>query len=442
MSSARTGVVSRLDEGPDPRRNYALHLLGGGALFVALQFGSMRLVIPWIDGHLGVPYILVALVVPLLQFGLIVAQLGVAPLISRAAQRRRPVVGLGLVLVAALLAIIGIALSLPPVLAGVALLFCVLCFAISHGAFNVGYDDLLAKTIAEASRGRLVAHRAALGGALTLLVSLAVLIFLPEAQTNQVMLLWLAVAGWIGVVLAYARLSEPPSQPIRKPITLTELSRGFRLIATHPWFRRLLTGRALLLSVELAIPFYAIHAATLHDPTAQNLTVFVVASGIGVISSGLLWAGMSNSARMAGGAQCALIAGALTFLIDAVEDWQIPYFHALVFTLLTLGEQGTIQGETTYMVDHAPAEDRPTLIATGNALMWTLAIGIALLLGAAGHLHDIRTPLVVLMAFNAAAMIYVLTALSLAGPVLGSRLGNMLQTTMQKFFPRRSSLEE
>jgi hypothetical protein len=409
MSPAPRRAVSRVEpERAAQGRNYALHLLGGGALFVALQFGSMRLVIPWIDGHLGVPYILVALVVPLIQF---VAQLGVAPLISRAAQRRRPVVGLGLVLVAALLAIIGIAVSLPPVLAGVALLFCVLCFAISHGAFNVGYDDLLAKNLAEASRGRLVAHRAALGGALTLLVSLAVLTLLPEAQSNQVLLLWLAVAGWIGVVLAYSRLSEPPSQPIRKPITLTELSRGFRLIARHPWFRRLLTGRALLLSVELAIPFYAIHAATVHDPTAQNLTVFVVASGIGVISSGLLWAGMSNSARMVGGAQCALIAGALTLFIDAVEDWQIPYFHALVFTLLTLGEQGTIQGETTYMVDHAPAEDRPTQIATGNALMWTLAIGIALLLGAAGHLHDIRTPLVALMAFNAAAIIYVLTAL-------------------------------
>ena len=139
--------------------------------------------------------------------------------------------------------------------------------------------------------------------------------------------------------------------------------------------------------------------------------MFVVATGIGVILSGFLWAGMSNSARMLGGAQCALIAGALTFVIDAVEGWRIPYFHALVFTLLTLGEQGTIQGETTYMVDRAPAEDRPTLIATGNALMWTLAIGVALLLGAAGHLNDIRTPLVLLMAFNAVAMIYVMTAL-------------------------------
>ena len=88
MSPALTKAVLRLDEGLDQRRNYALHLLGGGALFVALQFGSMRLVIPWIDGHLGVPYFLVALVVPLVQFGLIVAQLGVAPLISRVARRR------------------------------------------------------------------------------------------------------------------------------------------------------------------------------------------------------------------------------------------------------------------------------------------------------------------------------------------------------------------
>ncbi len=401
----------RAVEGPGQRRNYALHLLGGGALFIALQFGSMRLVVPWIDGHLGVPYILVALVVPLVQFGLIVAQLGVAPLISRVARRRRPVVGLGLVLMVALLAIIGVAVSLPPVLAGVALLWCVLCFAISHGAFNVGYDDLLAKTIAESSRGPLVAHRAALGGALTLLVSLAVLIFLPRVQSNEVMLMWLAVGGWLAVVLAYAGLDEPPSHPVRMPITLAELSRGFRLIGENPWLRRLLIGRALLLSVELAIPFYAIHAATLHDPTVQNLTVFVVASGIGVILSGFLWAGMSNSARMVGGALCALVAGALTFVIDAVEDWQIPYFHALVFTLLTLGEQGSIQGQTTYMIDHAQAADRPVLIATGNALTWTLAIGVALLLGAAGHLHDIRTPLALLMAFNVAAMLYVMTTL-------------------------------
>ena len=394
----------------DDRRNYTLHLLGGGFLFVGLQFGNMRLVVPWIDTQLGVAYLLVALIVPVLQFSLILAQLGGAPLVSRFALRKRPVVGLVLVLVVALLAIIGAAASLPPTLAGLALLWCVLCFGVGHGAFNVGYDDLLAKTIPEARRGRLVAHRAALGGALTLAVSLAVLVYLPAVEGNQVLLLWLAVAGWIGVAVAYGGLDEPASPPVRKPFSFAELSRGFGLVRTYPWFRRLLIGRALLLSAELALPFYAIHAATMYDATAQNPTVFVLASSIGVVTSGLLWANSTNRVRMATGALFALLAGALTLVIDAIEHWQIAYFHAFAFVLLTLAEQGSVQGQITYMMDHAPAADRPTLIATANAAMRTLAIGVALALGAAGHLHDIRTPLVVLMAFNAAAALYALRA--------------------------------
>jgi MFS family permease len=225
------------------------------------------------------------------------------------------------------------------------------------------------------------------------------------------MLLWLAVAGWIGVVLAYGALREAPSEPIRRPITLAELRRGFGLIGTYPWLRRSLIGNTLLLSVTLATPFYAIHAATLHDPTAQNLTVFVVATGIGLIASGALWAAWSDRARMIGGALMALLAGALCLIVDAVEHWQIPYFHAFVFVLLTLGEQGVIQGQITFMADHAPPDDRPVLIGTTNAAMWTLGIGVALVMGAAGHLHHILTPLVVLMAFNAAAALYVLLAL-------------------------------
>jgi MFS family permease len=395
----------------DQRWNYALHLLGGGFLFVALQFGNTRLVVPWIAHHLGVAYFVVALLVPALQLGLIGAQLGVSPLISRFALRKRPVAGFGLGLAAALLVIVGAAVGLPPALAGVVLPLCVIGFGASHGAFNVGYADLLAKTVAPPHRGSLVAYRAALGGGLTLLLSLGVLTLLPQVAGNQVMLLWLAVAGWIGVVLAYGALREVPSMPINRPITLAELRRGFGLIGAHPWLRRLLIGNALLLSVTLAIPFYAIHAATLHDPSAQNLTVFVVATGVGLISSGVLWAAWSDRGRMAGGALLALLAGALSLAVDVVEQWHVAYFHSFVFVLLTLGEQGVIQGQITYLADHAPPDDRPTMVGTTNAVMWTLGIGVALVLGAVGHLHHILTPLVLLMACNAAAALYVLLAL-------------------------------
>src|SRR3954451_986474 len=90
----------------DQRWNYALHLLGGGFLFIALQFGNTRLVVPWVGHHLGVAYFIVALIVPALQVGLICAQLGISPLIPRFPLRKRPVAWFGLGLATALLVII------------------------------------------------------------------------------------------------------------------------------------------------------------------------------------------------------------------------------------------------------------------------------------------------------------------------------------------------
>jgi hypothetical protein len=41
-----------------------------------------------------------------------------------------------------------------------------------------------------------------------------------------------------------------------------------------------------------------------------------------------------------------------------------------------------------------------------NALLACAGIVVALIIGAAGHLHDIRTPLVLLILCNAAAALY------------------------------------
>jgi MFS family permease len=399
-------------------RNYTFNLIGGGLLFVALQFGNMRLVVPWIDAQLGVAYILVALVVPVSQFGLIVAQLGIAPLIPRVAVRRKVVVWLSLVLALAVLVVFTAVTGLAPQAAALLLLVCALAYGVAHGAFNIAYEDLLAKTIPAARRATLVANRATLGGILTLLISAIVLIFVPEDEDNQARLLWLAVIGWLGVAAAYAGLNEPPSAPIHRRFSPDEFTRGYRLIGIYPWFQRVLIAQTLLLSVELAIPFYAIHAAALHDPSAQNLSVFVVATGIGVISSGLLWASFSAEARMAVGALLALLAGALTLVVEGFDLLGTPYFHAFVFALLTVGEQGAIQGHMVFMTNHAPAEDRPALIATSYATMRILGVGVALLLGAAGHLQDIRAPLVLLIIFNAAAALYVMTNLRPSGPMV------------------------
>lgn len=397
---------------PGARRNYLGHLIGGGFLFVALQFGSTRMVVPWIGVHLGVAYFLVAALLPVTQFGQISGQLGSAPLLVRTRRRKKVVVATGLML-AITLAVVFLATNNTPApqVAAVVMLVCMLVFGASHGAFNVGYEDLLAKTIVPERRGRLIADRAALGGAATLLLALVVL-RLPEVKGNHDDVLWFAVAGWLGVILAYVALREPDSDPLKEPITWREALRGLGLIAVYPWYRRLLIASLLLLSVELAIPFYSIHAATLNDPTAQNVTLFVLASSAGVLVGGLLWARCSVRLRIVAGALLTATAGALTFVVEGLEHRQVPYFYAFLFVVLTLGEQGAIQGRMTDLVNHAPDEDRPILVATSNTSFWAVGIGVAALLATAGQLHDIRTPLVILIALNVAAALYVALALA------------------------------
>ena len=139
--------------------------------------------------------------------------------------------------------------------------------------------------------------RAGLGGALTLLVSFAVV-----GSCRVLRATICCCCGWpspaaIGVVFAYAGLSQPPSASRRKPITLAELSHGSRLIGSDRWFRCLLIGRRCSSSVELAIcstrstpPRCTIRGAESHRVRRGD--------GIGMILSGFLSAGMSNSARM------------------------------------------------------------------------------------------------------------------------------------------------
>jgi peptidoglycan/LPS O-acetylase OafA/YrhL len=136
--------------GPDDRGNYVAHLIGGGFLFIALQFGSTRLVVPWIGVHLGVAYFFVAAILPVTQFGVISGQLGSAPLLVRTRRRKKAVAATGSMLAIALAVVFLATNDTPaPQAAAVVMLVCMLAFGLCQGGFNVGYDDLLAKTIVD-----------------------------------------------------------------------------------------------------------------------------------------------------------------------------------------------------------------------------------------------------------------------------------------------------
>jgi MFS family permease len=392
------------------RWNFTLHILGGGALIMALQYGNVRLVLPWISQHMAVPYILIALLMPLYEFGLVVSQLLIAPHVDRVALRKHLVCGISLLLAGLFALVFVAAATLTPAIAAIAFLAASVVLGLSLGVYNVGSADLLAKTVSGRVRGRAVARQASLAGILILAITFALWTFAPRLANDHLLLLWLAVGAWIGVASAYGVVQELPSAPAPRRTTIAELRHGFAMVARHPWYKRFLIWRVLLLSVELALPFYAIHAASLHGATAQNLSVFVVAISLGLLVSGPLWGRLADRhTALAGmlGSGIAALAGALVLIADQVGDPSFPFYHAMLFFPLALAREGVTVVRSRRLSVMAPPHDRPAMVAYASALLSCLSIVVALLIGAVGHLHDIRTPLVILILLNIAAALYV-----------------------------------
>ncbi|MEM7021674.1 MAG: MFS transporter [Pseudomonadota bacterium] len=391
------------------RRNFWLQVLGGGGAFIAWRYSSPQLVLPWIGHHLSLAYILIALIFPLFEFGVVIAKLLITPRVMRFAVRKRSVTATGLSLAGAVALVYAATARFSPSIAAVALLSCALMIGIVGGVQSVARSDLRAKTVARPVRGKVMAQGTALGGALTLVVSFVIWALLPDVAGNHIILLWLAVGCWLGFAGAHYALLERPSEPVAEQTAWDQIRSGASLIVEYPWFRRLLIWRALLLSVVLAVPFYAIHAATLNGASAQHLSAFVVATSVGMLLSGPVWGRIldrSTALVGAAGSILAAAAGLFILLLDHFGDPAAPFAHAFIFIPLTLARAGVVQARTRMISVMAPPEHRPAMVAISSAALTVVGIIFALILGAAGHLHDIRTPLVILIVLNVAAAVY------------------------------------
>jgi hypothetical protein len=346
---------------------------------------------------------------PLVEAGYVTAQLSLAARIEHLPLRKH-----GLIVCALLLTVvfglIYVATRVSPALAAIALLAFAILFGLAYGAFMLNCSDLIGKTVPGQLHGHLLARGAALGGMVTLAAIFAVGLTMPRLAGNHLFLLWLAAGAWLGASVVYAGVVEQPSAPPSQDAKAPRLRDSWQLIAQLPWFRRFLVQRLLLLSVEFGVTFYAIHAATLHGATARSLSAFVVAMSLGMVLAGPVWGRLidrHNALALILASLLAALSGVLVLVMDALGMPGGPFVHGLLFLPLSLAAEGSYEGRTRMLLARATPQDRPALLALSSALLAVAAVGSALVLGLAGHLHDIRTPLVILIGLNLASALYV-----------------------------------
>lgn len=390
----------------DVPRNYVYNVANGASTKLAEQLAGPNLVLPWVLSMLGTPAVIIGLLMPAKQVGSLAPQLAVSGQIRRLARRQWAWVGAGITQAAMLLLIALAVVTLGPVSGGLTVLLCFTVFSIASGVGSVAFQDVTGKTIPKGRRGRMLANRAAIGGSLTLLAGLALHYgFGAEAGVGVYAGLIAASAGlWLLGAAFFALMDETPGATEGGRNPLQELKNGFVISARYPGYRGFLYTRALLLSVELAMPFYALHGREVFGGEVAALAVFIVTVGLASVISSPVWGYFSDrSSRtvLALSGLLATLAGVLALVIGGVEALQSPIIYTSVFVILGIAEAGVRLGRKTYLVDAAPKDERPLYVAFSNTTIGVLAVAGGLL-GLIAQVFGIQVLVVVLLLLSLA----------------------------------------
>lgn len=410
-----------MTEGQGARRNYGALLGQGVSNSAANELTSVKLVLPFLYASVGAPVFFAGLLVPLYTVSKIAVQMIVAPIVGAARSNKKFMVLAGLATASALVLIsltvdVLRAAWLVPIF-----LFAALAIGAANGLGSMAFQNLIGRVLPSERRSRLLFTQSSLAGIFAVIVTLgSEFILQPWTSTAAHQeLIWLGISLFVLSALVIMAVREPAiSQPGNNRGAresgrrhFAELADSFRIALALPWFHRFLIARTLFLSIELAMPFYSIHAATFHGNSVTGLNAFVIASSIGLVVGGLLWPRIGKSSVytiliLAAGMAC--LGGLLAIAIELRLVSQGIYLYAVVFVLVSLGTLGIKNGRTLYLIGVTTDQERPYCIAVANVAISVVAIAFGAALGGLASYRGVAWPIFVLIALNVLAALYTL----------------------------------
>lgn len=369
----------------EQRYNRSLNIANGAVTKLAEQIAGPNLVLIWLLQVLGSPVWMLGCLVPIKQTFSLLPQMVAAGLIRRLAIRKWVWVFAALIQTICLLFIAFMSTIPSPLIAGLAILILFSVFSMASGTASVAFQDVIGKTIMKGQRGKLLASRSLIGGILTLATGI-LLTHLRDSQdpllTIQILVLCAAALWTIGG-LFFAGIREEAGATSGAKNPINEVKHGLIFFRQHLGFRHFITVRALLLSVELATPYYFIHGRSIGSIDGSDIGLLVTAIGLSQLLSSPFWGHLADrtsrkvmqySAIIATGA--ALLA--LSLMLVPSHEAQ-KWLYVGVFILIGLAESGIRLGRKTYLVDAVPSAERATFAALSNCMIGTLALAMSVL---------------------------------------------------------------
>ncbi len=391
--------------------SYLRNTISGVFSKLAEQLASPGLILPWLLSATGASSFFAGALVPIKDAGSLLPQLAVSAKI-RARSVRKTIWTLSAVIQGISLLLMGVAVYLTEGnTLGWIVLGTLTAFSLASGVASVAFKDVLGKTIPKGKRGQLLALRSTLGGILTTAGGF-VLYRYVEGTNNTityVVLIGSAAVLWFASALTFYSISEKPGATEGGRSPIKELKQGMALLKHSPNLQRFILARALLMAIPFSQPFLVLFGKDIVGSGLDNLGVMVIAAGIAGIVSSPFWGRFADySSRklmiVIGLFGSVLLAAAIAFP-KLPETIQTTYLFAGIIVLQVMAHGGARLSRKTYLVDMAPAKERPLYVALSNTLIGVSTIFFVVL----GLIADV---------FSVTIMLWTLSILSLFSAVV------------------------
>ena len=413
-----------MPKGSTTRWNFRV-LLGQGVLLdVSQTLSSPRLVLPFLYISFGAPAIFAGLLIPIVQLARMIGQIVSAPFIS-AAEICKWYMSLGILTATTALIVVALTADTAEdakhfVVLTVIFLSVAAIIGLGQGLSRLAFQNMLGYVVPRKLRRNLLFSQTGISGLLAIILAWASQKFyLGEADEEHLALLWAGIAvavlsGFLSMLVRESAVAEKKVKPEtgkEKKSILATLREGINHVKQVDWFRQFIIARILFLSIELAMPFYAIIAAQEHEKTEDALGSFVIATSLGLMIGGFFWQRLSPwpLRRIMGlGGIIAFVAAMIALFSHEVDTSERSHwlYYDLVFFLIALADQGVASTRKIYVATLASAETRPYYIAVSDTLVGAAAVLFAFFLGALAHFQHALWPILVLAGLNALAALY------------------------------------
>lgn len=353
-------------------RNFTWNVLNGTLSKLAEQLISAGLTLPWILQYLAGPTWLIGALVPIKDGASLLPQLFVSGTIRSFSVRKWIWVLAGLIQGVLFFAAGGL-IYFEIAYGAYAIVAFFFLFSVASGLASLAYKDVTARTVPAGKRGSMLSYRAWFGAWLSLPAGLGLLYLFRKGVTAELYtgLFFAAAALWVLAALAFAAIHEEPGQTSARRTAIQEMKAGWVMIREDHGFRRFLFVRSLLFAIPLMLPYLSLLAEGRYMPPAV-----ILAGGAAALLSSPFWGRQADRSSAYLLRLCSFLGLLLALFALALELLQIQgmVFGVLLVFLHGIIYSGTRLARKTYLIDYAPAQDRPTYVAVANTWMGIFAL--------------------------------------------------------------------